>query len=92
MENKKTKMPTAKKRDIRNEKRRQINKAFKTRVKTAVRQLEESIQEQQTEVLPQKLNAVYSLMDKAAKRGLYKRAKADRLKSRLSQRAAAATR
>ena len=71
---KKTKRPTALKRDIRNAKRQEINKAFKSKIRTTVRSLEEG----NKDALP----AVYSVLDRAVKRGIYKQNKANRLKAR----------
>jgi small subunit ribosomal protein S20 len=81
----KAKCPTALKRDLQNEKRRQRNKAFKSQVKTAVRALKEAeVAKQDEKALQEKLNYVYSLMDKGVKRGVFKQNKASRTKSRLS--------
>lgn len=82
----KVKRPTALKRDMQAEKANERNRAFKASVKTAVRKLETSLEgtnkaEQQTN-----LDQVFSLMDKGAKRGIYKENKASRLKSRLATR------
>ncbi len=78
---KKVKRPTAQKRMLRNEKQQERNKMFKSRVRTAVRTLEENIKKGSKEGL----EAVYSLMDKAVKRGIYKRNKAARIKSRFAR-------
>lgn len=86
---KKVKRPTALKRDIQNEKRRLINKAFKSKVRTAVRGFEESLTKGEPEAIKDKLNEVYSLMDKGVKKGIYKINKASRTKSRLTARVAA---
>jgi small subunit ribosomal protein S20 len=87
---KKTKLPTAKKRDIRNNKRRLINKAFKSKIRTTVRGFEESVSAKEAETIKARLQDIYSVMDKAAKRGLYNQRKVARLKSRFSQKAKAA--
>ena len=86
---KKTKRPTALKRDIQNEKRREINRQFKSQVRTAVRRFEKSLENIDPAQLPEALNAVYSLMDKGVKRGIYKLNKASRVKARFCARAAA---
>ena len=78
---KKTKRPTAQKRDIRNAKRREINKAFKSKVRTAIRGLEGSLKSGGKESVSEELNAVYSLMDQGVKRGVYKLNKANRTKA-----------
>ncbi len=84
---KKVKVPTAAKRDLRNEKRRMINKSFKSKIRTAVRSFEGSIEEKSADGTEKNLNVFYSMVDRAVKRGIYKKGKADRLKSRFSRRA-----
>ena len=86
--NKKTKRPTALKRDIQNEKRRMINKSFKTGVRTAMRTFEEALKSKDREAINKSLNGVYSVMDKGAKRGVYKTNKAARIKARAHKRVA----
>lgn len=92
-EEKKTKVkrPSALKRDIQNSKRRLINKSFKARVKTAVKNLEAVIPSKDNTGIQEKLNEIYSLMDKGVKRGVYKKNKASRTKSRMTARAFAST-
>ncbi|MBN4067083.1 30S ribosomal protein S20 [Simkania negevensis] len=87
-ETKRTKRPTALKRDSRNEKHRIINKAFKSRVRTAVRSFESILKGSDKALVQEKLNEVYSLLDQGAKRGMFKKNKASRLKSRFCARAA----
>lgn len=79
-EKKKTKRPTAQKRDIQNAKRKLQNRSFKSRVKTAVR----SFQKEDSDKNAQ-LNSVLSLIDKGVKMGIYKLNKASRLKSKFSK-------
>jgi small subunit ribosomal protein S20 len=87
---KKVKRPTAQKRDMQHEKRRVQNKSFRARVLTAMRSLETSIaQKESGAALGDKLSAVYSLMDKGVKTGVYTVNKASRVKARLTQRAKA---
>jgi small subunit ribosomal protein S20 len=86
---KRTKRPTALKREIQNEKRRLINKAFQSRVRTAVRRFEESLAAKDSAHIQTQLNEVYSLMDKGVKRGVFQINKASRTKSRLTARARA---
>lgn len=86
----KPKRPTAQKRDIQNEKKRLENRMFKSSVRTAVRALESSLEKKEKVLIDEKLNAVYSLMDKGVKKGIYKLNKCSRTKSRLAARAAAA--
>lgn len=86
-EKKKTKRPTALKRDIRNNKRRLINKSFKSQVRTSMRTFEESLKSKDKEKIQLALNSVYSMVDKGVKRGIYKRNKAARIKARSTQQA-----
>ncbi len=85
----KVKRPAAKKRDLQHEKRRVHNKSFRAQVLTAVRTLEQSIAQKESAAIPEKLNKVYSLMDKGVKTGIYKLNTASRIKSRLTRRLAA---
>lgn len=80
----KQKRPTAQKRDIQHEKRRLANRSFKSRIKTAVRSFEKVATEKNEQETKAQLNAVYSLLDKAVKMGIYKVNKAGRLKSKFS--------
>jgi len=82
----KAKRPTAKKRDIQNEKRRIQNRSFKSKVKTAIRTFEKDLSEKNEESAKARLNVIYSLLDKGVKLGIYKLNKASRAKSKLSGR------
>lgn len=86
---KKVKRPTAQKRDLQNEKRRLNNKTYKSRVRTAVRAFQDSVTKGDQTVTTEKLNEAYSLLDKCAKKGIYKLNKVSRTKSRLAARAVA---
>lgn len=81
-EKKRTKRPTALKRDIQSRKRQMTNRMFKSKVRTAMRSLKEA--QAGGAVTPELLSSVYSLLDKGVKKGVYKINKASRLKSRLS--------
>lgn len=83
----KKKTPTALKRDRQNEKKRAKNRAFKARVRTAINAFEKAAKEGDAK---SELSAVYSLMDKGVKRGLFKLNRASRTKSRMQARAAKA--
>ncbi|MEC7840266.1 MAG: 30S ribosomal protein S20 [Chlamydiota bacterium] len=86
---KKTKRPTALKRDIQNEKKRQINKAFTSKMRTSIRRFEESLASGDQDKIKEKLSDAYSMLDKAVKRGTLKLNSASRKKSRLTAQAAA---
>lgn len=77
------------KRDLQSEKRRLRNRSYRASVLTAVRSLESSLSHKEgPEAIKSKLNALYSLMDKGVKRGVYNAQKAARTKSRLTARCA----
>ena len=84
----KVKRPTPLKRDLQNEKRRLRNKSFKSGVRTAIRSFDETLSKGDSAAIRQKLDEVYSLMDKGVKRGIFKLNKASRTKARLAARAA----
>ncbi|MCI5051642.1 MAG: 30S ribosomal protein S20 [Simkaniaceae bacterium] len=81
---KRPKRPTALKRKIQDDKKYLRNRIFKSRVKTAIRSFQESVTEKNEDKIKACLAAVYSLMDKGVKRGIYKKNKASRTKSRLT--------
>ena len=79
------KRSTAAKRDLQSAKRAIVNSAHKARVHTAKRKLKEALDKKESkESLQPKLNLVFSLMDKAVKKGVIKKNKANRTKSRLA--------
>jgi small subunit ribosomal protein S20 len=82
---KKERRPQAQKRAIQAEQRTLRNRVFKSRVRTALRQLRDAVKEGAQEAIQAQLSVVYSLADKGAKRGIYKANKAARMKSRISQ-------
>jgi len=84
-EKKKTKRPTALKRDIRNDKHRLINKSFKSGARTTMRSFDEVLQTKDKERIQHALNEIYSSADKGVKRGIYKVNKAARIKARAHQ-------
>lgn len=83
-EKKKVRRPSALKRDMQNEKRRLMNKSFKSNVRTAMRTFEEALEKKESASIQTALNSVYSLMDRGVKRGLFKPNKASRTKARLA--------
>jgi small subunit ribosomal protein S20 len=87
-EKKKVKTPTAIKRDLQNEKRRLNNRIFTSQVRTAVRHFDESLEKGNAAQVKENLSQVFSLMDKGVKKGVFKSNRADRTKSRMTQRAA----
>lgn len=83
-EKKKEKRPSALKRDLQSEKRRLINRDFKSQVRTAVRNLEEDLPKKDATLNKKHLSAIYSLMDKGVKKGVYTANKANRTKARIA--------
>lgn len=83
-----TKRPSAQKRDLQNEKRRLRNRSYRASVLTSLRSLESALANK--EPAQDKLSALYSLMDKGVKKGVFKPQKAARTKSRLAARIAKA--
>lgn len=81
--NKKTRIPTAKKRDIQGEKRNLLNRMFKSRVNTLIRKLEDSIKNKQA--TQDDLSSLYSLVDKGVKKGVFKLNKGSRIKTRFAK-------
>lgn len=85
----KTKKPSAVKRNLQSEKRRLRNRSYRASVLTSIRSLESSLEQKEApEAVKTKLNAIYSMMDKGVKRGVFKPQKAARTKSRLTARCA----
>jgi small subunit ribosomal protein S20 len=86
----KVKMPTAQKRDLQNERKRIRNRSFKATVRTVIRGFEEALNGTDSAVTTEQLSNAYSALDKAAKRGIVSKNKANRSKARLAARAALA--
>ncbi len=87
-EEKKVKRPTPIKRDLQNKKKRLENRSFKSKVRSAIRQFDDSLAKGDAEAIKTSLNAVYSLMDKGIKTNVFKKNTVSRTKSRLAARAA----
>lgn len=82
---KKTKKPSALKRKLQSDRRKASNKSHRSSVQTAIRHFRESLDKKDSrEALQERLNQIYSLVDKGVKRGVYKQQKAARTKARLS--------
>ncbi len=84
----KKRTPSAKKRDLQNERKKLHNHGLRAEVKTAIRSFEDALTAGNKADAKKHLNLVYSLMDKGVKTNLFKMNKASRAKSRLSARAA----
>lgn len=85
---KKVKRPTAQKRVLQSERKRLRNRADRATVNTGIRSFEDALKKGNPEEVKQQLNVIYSLLDKASKKGIFKQNKADRSKARLAARAA----
>ncbi|KLO21631.1 30S ribosomal protein S20 [Marinitoga sp. 1197] len=78
---------SAKKRVRQTAKRRLRNKSYKTRVKNSIKKVLLAIEEkQEKEVLNELLSNAFSVIDKAAKKGVIHRNNANRKKARLTKR------
>ena len=86
---KKVKRPAAVKRDMQSKRRRLSNKIYKSRVRTAIRSFQESVDKGDHSKATEQLNEVYSILDKCVKKGVFKLNKVSRTKSRLAARAVA---
>lgn len=73
------------------EKRRLRNAAIKSRVRTAIRRFNEALNQADPEVIKQTLAKAFSVIDKAAAKGVLHKNNAARKKSRLSRKLAKAT-
>lgn len=81
------KRPTAQKRDIQNKKKHLLNKAFKSKVKTALKTFL-TLNGSKDEKTKESLNEVYALYDKGVKKGVFHLKKASRDKSKLAKKVA----
>lgn len=87
---KKVKRPTPLKRDEQSLKRNLRNRIVKSRVATAIRSFDESLKSGNKDEAAAKLNEAYSVLDKAAQKGILKKNKSSRTKARLAARSAKA--
>lgn len=87
--NKKVKRPTPLKRDEQNAKSNARNRAVKSRVLTTIRSYEESLTKGDATSSKEKLNDVYSVLDKALQKGVLKKNMVSRKKARLTARLSA---
>lgn len=82
----KARIPTALKRDKQAAKRNLRNRMFKSKVRTTIRKFEEAIAGSAD--ASESLKAIYSLMDKGVKKGVFPANKASRTKARMAARIA----
>lgn len=81
------KRPSAEKRIITSQKRCLINQSFKSKAKTMMKKFEAALKAGDQTSIASGLQLVYSVVDKAVKRGIFKHNKAARIKSRATLRA-----
>ena len=78
------KRPTAQKRMDQSEKKRQIHRSFKSRVRTTINAFQKVLSGGDKKEVETVLKGVYSIVDKGVKKGIYKKNKAARLKRKAS--------
>jgi len=76
------KRPTAQKRMLQSEKRAMENRAFRSQVRTVLREFDEAVESKKDDATAT-LRRIYSLLDKGVKKGVFKLNTASRTKSRL---------
>ncbi|AHK63639.1 30S ribosomal protein S20 [Chlamydia avium] len=81
------KRSSAEKRVLTSQKRARINQSFKSKVKTLIKKFEQALKEGDQENITTGLRLVYSMADRAVKRGIFKANKAARIKSHATKRA-----
>ncbi|XMB72669.1 30S ribosomal protein S20 [Mycoplasmatota bacterium WC30] len=72
------------KRNLQNEKRRKANASFKSSLKTAVKNVELSVANNEKDQAIEALNFAYKKLDKAVSKGIHHKNYANRQKARLS--------
>lgn len=80
----KQKRASSEKRVITSEKKRLINKSFKSQARTVFRKFQSCLKTDNLAAILQALNEVYKMADKGVKRGVFKLNQASRIKSRAS--------
>ena len=78
------KRPTSQKRELQSEKRRIRNKAVRSEIKSAIKLARQACLQGDKDKKYEAMKTVHSLVDKAVNKGVFKRNKASRLKSRLT--------
>ena len=62
-----------------------VNRSFKTQIRTAIRNFEIALKSGDQKQVD--ISSLYSVMDRAVKRGIFKQNKADRMKARAKAKA-----
>ena len=82
----KKKRPTALKRVLQDKKKKLANKAYLSKIKTAMKNYKETVtQQKEPESIKTAFNQACSLLDKGVKKGIYKKNTAARYKSKLAK-------
>lgn len=81
------KRPSAEKRVLTSKKRALINQSFKSKIKTLIKKFELALKSGDQSSITSGLQLVYSVTDRAVKRGIFKHNKAARIKSRATLKA-----
>lgn len=79
------KRPTCAKRQLQNEKKRFRNKSVRSEVKTETKSFFKIVDGKDQKLANTTLNDMYSLVDKAVKKGVLKKNKGSRIKARMAQ-------
>jgi small subunit ribosomal protein S20 len=82
---KKVKRPSALKRFEQSEVNKERNRSFTAKAKTAMKKLETMVSGSEKQAVSDQLSAVYSLLDKGVKKGMFKANKASRDKARATR-------
>ena len=85
-EEKKVKQATAKKRELQDQRKRVQNRAYRSQVRSTIKQFKESLTSGNEEQQKKALATAYSLVDKGVNKSIFKRNKASRIKARLTAR------
>ena len=73
------------KRNKQNEKRRQANSSFKSSLKTAIKNVEVSVADNEKDKAVESLNFAFMKLDKSVSKGIHHKNYANRQKARLSK-------
>ena len=74
-----------KKRNTQNEKRRQANASFKSSLKTAIKNVEVSVENNEKDTAVKTLSLAFKKIDKSVSKGIHHKNYANRQKARLSK-------
>ena len=81
---KKAKIASCKKRELQDARKRLQNRAFKSQIRSTIKLVRDAAQSGDQAQQKQALSTIFSLVDKAVNRSIFKRNKANRIKARLT--------